>query len=250
MLRLSSSLRHLAILRFHLLIHSEAVSIPKFDGPTQPDWNNRDPLYADGTNFPCKLYHRDLPWRITKSVISGEEYELLLDGTATHRGGPCQLSLSYDDGVTFRVIKSIEGRCTLTQRYNFRIPAAAAGADAALLSWTWFKREGNREMSQNCIPIRIFGPESTNPANSIAHLPRLPVISIMVAERSSIGGFAFRILGVFSRKAMIKIEMVPLFSGKDVREREAEILRLVDGGDSIQEVLKDGQEENGEAWKL
>lgn len=61
----------------------------------------------------------------------------------------------------------------------------------------------------------------------------LCVISTTVAERLSIGGFAFRILGLFSRKAMIKIEMVPLFLEKDVRgrpEREAVILGLTDGG--------------------
>lgn len=63
--------------------------------PNEPDWNNKDPLYADGTNFPCKLYHLNPPHgRIKKTVTSGQEYELLLDCEATHRGGSCQLSLS------------------------------------------------------------------------------------------------------------------------------------------------------------
>lgn len=37
-----------------------------------------------------------------------------LQGTAIHNGGSCQISLSYDNGKTFRVIKSFIGNwCAL-----------------------------------------------------------------------------------------------------------------------------------------
>lgn len=156
--------------------------------------------------------------------------------------------------MTFRVIKSIEGGCTLTKRYNFRIPAVAAGADAALLSWTWFNREGTREMYQNCIPIRISGPGSTNPANSIAHLPLMSMCNINNGCRT-----------VEYRRVCFPNPGPILTEGDDQNRdgstifgercprsaREGSRDFGADGwGDSIQEVLEDGQEETAEAWEL
>lgn len=68
------------------------------------------------------------------------------------------------------MIKSIEGGCPLTPGYNFTIPADAATSQAAIFSWTWFNREGNREMYQNCVPARI---RRTSPSagNTLQHLP-------------------------------------------------------------------------------
>lgn len=139
----------------------------------QPDWSNTNPLHDDGSNFPCKHYHRDSnpsEWRFTADYIAGEDYSITFDGTATHLGGSCQLSLSYDEGKTFRVIKSIEGGCPLTTGYNFTIPAIAATSQAAIFSWTWFNREGFREMYQNCVPVQIRR-RSPGPGNTLQHLP-------------------------------------------------------------------------------
>lgn len=81
----------------------------------------------------------------------------------------------------------------------------------------------------------------------------LCVISTTVAEQSSIGGFAFRILGLFSWEgsdenrdgSTIFGERCPRSAREGSRDFEA------DGwGDSIQEVLEDGQEETAEAWEL
>lgn len=146
-------LRHFATYNSAILFLSEAPLNPDCNRWGRPcgeiDYDNRGPLRGDGSNFPCKLYHREprYPgWHITADYISGEDYSIEFEGTATHLGGSCQLSLSYDEGRTFRVIKSIEGGCPLTKGYNFTIPADAAPSQAVIFSWTWFNHEGNREI--------------------------------------------------------------------------------------------------------
>lgn len=79
-----------------------------------------------------------------------------LSSGATHSGGSCQLSLSYDNGTTFKVIKSMEGGCPLTSEYDFQIPNDAPSGDA-LFAWTWFNLEGNREMYMNCADVTVEG---------------------------------------------------------------------------------------------
>jgi hypothetical protein len=53
--------------------------------PANIDYNLVRPLLADGTDFPCH----------------------------NHSGGSCQISLSYDNGMTFKVIKPIMGNCPI-----------------------------------------------------------------------------------------------------------------------------------------
>ncbi|KAA8641514.1 hypothetical protein EYZ11_012652 [Aspergillus tanneri] len=80
----------------------------------------------------------------------------MLSGTVTHGGGSCQLSLSYDNGRTFKVIQSMIGGCPLQSKYGFQIPADAAKGQA-LFAWTWFNLQGNREMYMNCAVVEIDG---------------------------------------------------------------------------------------------
>lgn len=76
-----------------------------------------------------------------------------------------QASISYDNGATFKVIKSFIGNAPRNtggngvdpnQTYDFTIPADAAPGDA-IFSWSWFNEVGNREMYQNCAVITITG---------------------------------------------------------------------------------------------
>ncbi|KIW98192.1 uncharacterized protein Z519_01776 [Cladophialophora bantiana CBS 173.52] len=126
----------------------------------EKDYDMTSPLLADGSNFPCKNYQNDTDGYVTKATyISGGTYDMWLNGTTEHDGGSCQLSLSYDNGVSFKVIKSMIGGCPLTHNYNFTIPSFAPSSDSALLSWSWFNLVGNREMYQNCARVQIIsGP--------------------------------------------------------------------------------------------
>lgn len=123
------------------------------------DYSMTSPLNADGSNFPCKGYQNDRPVQNTITYAAGSTYNMTLAGTATHNGGSCQISLSYDNGATFRVIKSMIGACPLTDTYDFTIPSYAPNGDA-LLAWTWQNNEGNREYYMNCAQVNVVSDAS------------------------------------------------------------------------------------------
>lgn len=108
------------------------------------DYSNTSPLVSDGSNYPCKGYQNDRPIRTVVTYTAGSTYNMTLAGSATHGGGSCQISLSYDNGATFRVIKSMIGGCPLKSTYDFTIPSYAPAGDA-LLAWSWQNEIGNRE---------------------------------------------------------------------------------------------------------
>ncbi|KAI2956396.1 CAZyme family AA11 [Aspergillus niger] len=122
------------------------------------DYSYTSPLSATGSDFPCKGYAGD-PFDSVAEYTAGQEYAITLAGTATHGGGSCQISLSYDMGETFRVIHSILGHCPEPLHYSFRIPEDAPHGPA-LLAWTWFNKIGNREMYMNCAQVTIQPPIS------------------------------------------------------------------------------------------
>ncbi|WEW59151.1 MutS-like protein [Emydomyces testavorans] len=122
---------------------------------TNKDYSYTAPLRPDGSDYPCKGYHKD-PFRATARYQPGQEYTIKIDGSASHGGGSCQISLSYDNGQTFRVAKSIIGGCPLKPEYSFTVPSNAPSGNA-LLAWTWFNKIGNREMYMNCAQVSISG---------------------------------------------------------------------------------------------
>ncbi|KAF8470044.1 hypothetical protein BDZ91DRAFT_719802 [Kalaharituber pfeilii] len=131
---------------------------------TQVDYDYVSPLSPSGSNFPCKGYHKDLGTPSGQSVRTynaGRTYELILAGSATHAGGSCQLSLSYDGGTTWEVFKSFIGNCVKPdpqgdQTFHFTIPSSAPSGEA-LFAWSWFNNLGNREMYMNCAVVTITG---------------------------------------------------------------------------------------------
>ncbi|KAK2734147.1 hypothetical protein FQN57_001862 [Myotisia sp. PD_48] len=133
------------------------------------DYDNPSPLKTDGSNYPCRGNHLNHRWRSVKNYTAGQTDTIKLAGIA-HRGGSCQLSLSYDNGKTFKVIQSEMGGCPLTLQSKFQIPTFAP-TGKALLGWTWFNYEGNREMYMNCAMIEITGgPEDTSKFNSLPEI--------------------------------------------------------------------------------
>ncbi|XHG06336.1 hypothetical protein AWENTII_009541 [Aspergillus wentii] len=134
------------------------------DGKSQFQSQDRNQsLTSVGSNFPCKGYQQDTAWRATAEYIAGKTYNITLSGSATHGGGSCQLSLSYDNGETFKVIQSMEGGCPLESTYDFRMPGDVADGHA-LFAWSWFNLEGNREMYMNCADVIISGGNGSTSA--------------------------------------------------------------------------------------
>lgn len=129
------------------------------DSDEKKDYSYTNPLQPSGGDYPCKGYAND-PFKSQASYSPGQTYELELDGSATHSGGSCQLSLTYDRGKTFKVIESMLGDCPIAKKYNFQIPSDAPSGEA-LLAWTWFNKVGNREMYMNCAMVTIGGSGSS-----------------------------------------------------------------------------------------
>ena len=122
------------------------------------DYSYTAPLLADGSNFPCKGYQtQSTSYSTTATYTAGGTYNMSIAGEAPHGGGSCQLSLSYDNGATFKVIKSMIGGCPLTTTYTFTIPAFAPSSSSALFAWSWFNEIGNREMYMDCARVEIQG---------------------------------------------------------------------------------------------
>ncbi|KAL5047333.1 hypothetical protein BDW71DRAFT_179885 [Aspergillus fruticulosus] len=140
-------------------------------------WNN-SPVAADGSDFPCK----ETDYTVTKEnyLTKGQEHVLEFQGSATHGGGSCQISITSDRAPTkdtqWSVIKSIEGGCMDPDeggtnqsggagkknafRPSFTIPDDFEDGQYTL-AWTWINRIGIREFYMNCAPITISGGPST-----------------------------------------------------------------------------------------
>jgi hypothetical protein len=137
---------------------------------------NNSPLDASGSDFPCKqrtgVYNAE---GASNAMPLGSSQPLSFTGSATHGGGSCQISITYDKAPTknsvFKVIHSIEGGCPIKgvagnngananavdpSTYSFKIPDNLPTGDA-VLAWTWFNKIGNREMYMNCAPVTLGG---------------------------------------------------------------------------------------------
>ncbi|RPB23905.1 hypothetical protein L211DRAFT_229428 [Terfezia boudieri ATCC MYA-4762] len=145
---------------------------PQLDGNAY-----NDPLKPDGSDFPCKglIGVADMTpqaqwtaggmgmFEIWPNEGNGGEGNL-----AAHSGGSCQISLSYDNGKSFKVLKSYEGGCPRdvplnsnlagpNQTFTFEIPKEAKSG-TAVAAWTWIARTGNRgEFYMNCASVKIQG---------------------------------------------------------------------------------------------
>jgi len=129
------------------------------------------PLKRDGSDFPCRGHLKDLasaPVAATWAAGTTQTFELGKD--EPHYGGSSQVSMSYDQGQTWRVLKSFPGSCPHRvvgedQTFTFPLPAEAPSGEA-LFSWSWVNREN--EMYHNCAVVSITGGGS-----GLDHLPRM-----------------------------------------------------------------------------
>ncbi|GAA5891746.1 hypothetical protein JCM8208_002871 [Rhodotorula glutinis] len=136
----------------------------KFDPQTVEaniDYSMTAPLFPDGSNYPCKGYNTPSAYSSLGAVATlkaGSSFEVeFAAGGATHGGGSCQFSVSYDQGKSFAVIHSVIGGCPLESTYSVPIPAGLPSATKATFAWTWFNLVGNREEYMNCAIVDIQG---------------------------------------------------------------------------------------------
>lgn len=152
---------------------------------TSQDYDMTSPLHADGSNFPCKGHLNVLGTSQAQPVAQwtpGQSYSITLTGGASHNGGSCQVSLSLDDGKSWKAIHSYVGNCPITgdSQFEFTLPGDTPSG-SMLFAWTWFNKVGNREMYMNCAVINVLGGMSRKrrgTAKSIASRPDMFVANV------------------------------------------------------------------------
>ncbi|KAJ1936809.1 hypothetical protein EC988_008085, partial [Linderina pennispora] len=111
-------------------------------------------------------------------------------GGATHSGGHCEFSLSYDGGKTFVVVHQALKYCFFTgapsaggvdtvRSYTINLPANLPGTDRAVFAWTWVNAAGNREFYNGCGDIAIKGSAGSYTGKKVTianYGPGYPVI--------------------------------------------------------------------------
>lgn len=128
---------------------------------TNTDYDMTAPLAPSGANFPCRGHLSVLGSPQAKPVADwapGQPQSLTVVGGASHSGGSCQASLSFDNGKSWKVIHSWIGNCPTSgeSKDQFTVPSDTPAGEA-IFAWTWFNKVGNREMYMNCAVINITG---------------------------------------------------------------------------------------------
>ncbi|KAG0286927.1 hypothetical protein BGZ98_004881, partial [Dissophora globulifera] len=125
------------------------------------DYDINSPIGThDSKNSPiCK---HTVPYTTRTKYAAGQTINTDYSVGAPHGGGHCQWALSYDDGKTWVVIKTMIRSCLATATggapYNVpvQIPANAPSGKATFM-WLWNNAIGNRELYSNCADIEITG---------------------------------------------------------------------------------------------
>ncbi|KAI2473785.1 lytic polysaccharide monooxygenase [Annulohypoxylon bovei var. microspora] len=167
----------------------------KTPAPFDPTALTNSPLDASGSDFPCKFGSGySATGGTTNTYALGSKQTLSFIGQATHGGGSCQVSITYDTTPTkdskFKVIHSIEGGCPAKgvsgnmgdsadaddpYTYPYTIPSNIP-AGKATIAWTWFNKVGNREMYMNCGALELTGTGGSQ--SNFDSLPDMLVMNI------------------------------------------------------------------------
>ena len=160
---------HLTITNAHILMDQPGVYYD--DGA-----DVLRPLSASGVDFPCTVSSFKV-YGTLPTLTPGGEGQIHLFGSAVHAGGSCQVSITYDQPPTrysvWKAIKSWETGCprladgnleglpldpklTPQPLLSYNLPMGLHSGKATI-AWTWFNREGNREMYMRCHAATIGG---------------------------------------------------------------------------------------------
>lgn len=167
---------------------------------------DNSPLDDSGLDFPCKLRAGVYDLTLMNYWAAGEKKTISFTGSAVHGGGSCQFSVTNDlqptKGSHWKVLHSVVGGCPASAIGN--LPGGSEGHGAATFdimlpkelpsgtytfAWTWFNKEGNREMYMNCAPITIHG--GANDTTFLGTLPDMFVANLPRDACSTVEGFDY-----------------------------------------------------------
>ncbi|PFH60831.1 hypothetical protein XA68_10292 [Ophiocordyceps unilateralis] len=146
------------------------------------DWDMRSPLESSGGDYPCKgsLKLLGTPQAgVVAEWTAGQEHNVTITGNTPHSGGSCQVSLSTDQGNSWKVLRSYIGNCPVMgeSSYAFQLPSDAPTGQV-LVGWTWFNNVGNREMYMNCAVVNIKAGQYSTAGESYAKRPAMFVANV------------------------------------------------------------------------
>ncbi|KAH0545454.1 hypothetical protein FGG08_000455 [Glutinoglossum americanum] len=133
------------------------------------------PLAPNGTDFPCKFLNGVYLLAFGKAALTRDSFTES-GNVAAHGGGSCQVSLSFDGGNNFQVIRSWVGGCPgnatwnenylpprdiSPQKFYFKIPDDTPNGHA-IFAWSWFPISGVTAMHMNCAWVNISNGSNTN----------------------------------------------------------------------------------------
>ncbi|KAJ1727739.1 hypothetical protein LPJ72_005789 [Coemansia sp. Benny D160-2] len=184
--KLLSLLAQTAIVLGHMQL-TEPCPRYSFQCKTQPtlpagetiDYNLSTPIGSNGNILAPFCKHTE-PWpTVTSTWTAGQPVtvEFATYG-ATHSGGHCEFSLSYDGGQTYVVVHQELRYCFYTgnpnsggsgsvRSYTFDLPSSVPGTDHAVFAWSWVNASGNREFYSNCADVAIAGAPGSYSAKLI-----------------------------------------------------------------------------------
>ncbi|KAJ9069634.1 hypothetical protein DSO57_1016446 [Entomophthora muscae] len=126
-------------------------------GYNNVDYDMTSPL-GGRFSYPCRGFPSG---PVSKKYTAGQDIQVNLGGSATHKGGHCQFALSFN-GKDFVTIHTVFGTCPQPERsFSVQIPQNFPNGKA-VFAWVWNNREGNRELYMNCADIEISGGSGTS----------------------------------------------------------------------------------------
>ncbi|KAJ1967693.1 hypothetical protein IWQ62_001698 [Dispira parvispora] len=123
----------------------------------KPNFDLTSPIGSGGRPaFPICHHTEPYPSPVA-TYQAGSSITVTFETSATHNGGNCEFSLSYDGGKTFVAIQTIMKTCFLNGKtFNVPIPKDAPSGKA-VFAWSWVNATGNREFYMTCSDIEIQG---------------------------------------------------------------------------------------------
>ncbi|KAJ1663999.1 hypothetical protein IW140_004423 [Coemansia sp. RSA 1813] len=133
------------------------------------DYNLNAPIGSNGDVLEPFCKHTTAWPSVTDTWTAGQSVTIqFAAGGATHLGGDCEFSISYDGGKTFVVLHQELRYCFYTaspdsggvdsvRSYTFDLPSNLPGTGHAVFAWTWVNASGNREFYNNCGDVAIIG---------------------------------------------------------------------------------------------
>ncbi|KAI7826474.1 hypothetical protein BC939DRAFT_475688 [Gamsiella multidivaricata] len=107
------------------------------------------------------------------TVQAGQDLKTEYSIGATHGGGHCQWALSYDNGKTWVVLKTLIRRClqNASASYSVDVPIPKNAPNGkAIFMWLWNNAIGDRELYSNCADITIKGGVNGGSLKGVAPL--------------------------------------------------------------------------------